>query len=94
MASATAIRLRKFRRENRAIDLAYKYKWKAANREKYLAHKAVEYALVSGAMKREPCFCGAKAQAHHDDYTKRRDVIWLCPTHHKERHRRLKEKPL
>lgn len=31
-----------------------------------------------------------EAQAHHEDYTKPFDVVWLCTKHHAERHRELR----
>jgi hypothetical protein len=31
--------------------------------------------------------CGrTRSHAHHDDYSKPLDVIWLCSTHHRSRH--------
>lgn len=62
--------------------------WKEANREKYLAHKAVENALRKGTLVRQPCECGCdrKAQAHHEDYSKPLEVRWLCGKAHKARH--------
>lgn len=53
------------------------------------ARIAVGNALRSGNMARQPCeVCGdAKAQAHHDDYSKPLDVRWLCTKHHAEWHR-------
>lgn len=65
--------------------------WKEANREKYLAHKAVENALKTGNLQRGPCAipgCSAKAEAHHEDYTKRLEVTWLCKRHHERIHHR------
>lgn len=39
-----------------------------------------------------PCErCGAKAHAHHEDYDKPLEVVWLCPIHHKQRHREMKK---
>lgn len=32
-----------------------------------------------------------KSEAHHADYSKPLDVVWLCDWHHKEEHKRLKE---
>lgn len=57
--------------------------------EKHKAHKAVETALLFGRLVKQPCeVCGnKKSQAHHDDYSKRLDVRWLCPSHHNELHR-------
>lgn len=62
--------------------------WKAANREKYLAHKAVENALKKGTLVRQACECGCdrKAQAHHEDYSKPLEIRWLCVQAHKARH--------
>lgn len=56
--------------------------------EKYAAHKAVNSAIKCGNLERKPCeVCGKHlAQAHHDDYSKPLDVIWLCSKHHAERH--------
>ena len=44
--------------------------------------------IQRGLLLRHPCeVCGAKAQAHHADYRKPREVAWLCPEHHKALHR-------
>jgi ribosomal protein S27AE len=41
-----------------------------------------------------PCIrCGnEKSLAHHEDYDKPLDVMWLCQPCHKQRHKELKEK--
>lgn len=66
-------------------------RWKRRNPEARRAHTAVGNAIRDGRLKRKPCeVCGSsKAQAHHDDYDKPLEVIWLCPKHHADRH--LKE---
>lgn len=55
------------------------------------ARSAVLKAIRSGRLKREPCrICGNPiAHAHHEDYSKQLDVMWLCRKHHGERHREL-----
>ena len=53
------------------------------------AHNAVARALRNGTIERMPCcMCGTaeKIHAHHDDYLKPLEVMWLCVTHHKSRH--------
>lgn len=42
--------------------------------------------LRAGKLIEEPCrICGnIKAEAHHEDYSKPLDVVWLCNKHHKE----------
>ena len=58
--------------------------------EREAAKVQVKIAVRSGRLKRQLCVkCGAKAQCHHDDYSKPLDVMWLCPFHHGERHRFL-----
>lgn len=66
-------------------------RWEANNQEKARAHKAVEYAVKVGKLPRCPCErCGnPRSHAHHDDYSKPLDVMWLCATHHRERHREI-----
>lgn len=71
--------------KKRAMD-TYKKKYPL----KTIAVRAVNNHLKNNPDFRKPCFCGKKAQAHHPDYTKPLDVIWLCSSHHAEEHRRLK----
>ena len=69
-----------------------KRRWQRANREKRAAHKAVEYAVLRGDLKRQPCVrCGSEDRvvAHHDDYSRPLDVMWLCWPCHVERHREI-----
>ena len=52
------------------------------------AHNAVQKAKMKGILKKLPCaVCGASnTHAHHEDYSKPLDVIWLCPLHHRMVH--------
>ena len=52
------------------------------------AHRAVRNALINGTLKKKPCeICGASfVHAHHPDYSKPLEVIWLCPLHHRQVH--------
>lgn len=58
------------------------------------AHNKVNYAILSGKIKRGNCeICGAEnAQAHHCDYNKPLEVMWLCSKHHGEWH--VKNEPV
>lgn len=59
---------------------------KAQSRCRNLLHMA----LKKGKVVKQRCACGnPKSQAHHDDYNKPLDVIWLCRRHHTARHREL-----
>lgn len=62
-------------------------RWRVVNREKYIAHKKVFIEIRSGRLRAENCFCGKKGEAHHDDYSKPLEIIWLCRGHHLERGR-------
>ena len=59
--------------------------------EKWKARSLAKYAVKIGALKKEVCKkCGDdNVHAHHDDYKKPLQVIWLCPKHHAERHREI-----
>jgi hypothetical protein len=68
-------------------------RWRVRNPEKQAAHIAVNRAVKRGKLTKAPCvICGSNnSQAHHEDYSKPLDVIWLCRKHHAERHIKLKE---
>lgn len=60
----------------------------AAYTPKTAAHRAVDKALKDGSLTRKPCkICGTQpAVAHHHDYSKPLDVVWLCRHHHSKVH--------
>jgi hypothetical protein len=53
---------------------------RARNPMRTKAHKAVAVAIKNGSLVRLPCArCGSpRADAHHPDYAKPLDVIWVC----------------
>jgi hypothetical protein len=63
-------------------------RWRKRNPDKYKAQTAVGNAVRDGKLVKEPCqVCGDQSvHAHHEDYTKPLDVVWLCPKHHSEKH--------
>lgn len=65
--------------------------WRKKNPEKYKAHTAVNNALRSGELKKQECLvCGdPNTHAHHDDYSKPLEVLWLCPQHHRDYHKQV-----
>lgn len=82
-----APRAKKTEEEKLAARQARDRRKRAAHPEKIRARKIVQKAVARGAMKKLPCsICGVDAEAHHPDYEKPRDVIWLCPEHHREVH--------
>src|SRR5437899_3319787 len=52
------------------------------------ARQLLYNAIRRGEVKKQPCWCGAKAEGHHHDYSKPLDVEWLCKKHHGESHRK------
>ncbi len=66
----------------------YLSKSRTVDPEKIRARSHLRQKIRSGKIIRLPCErCGAKAHAHHDDYSKPLDVRWLCVKHHLEYHR-------
>ena len=62
-------------------------------RLKTRAQQCLNYHVKVGHIARGPCqVCGeVKAEAHHDDYSKPLEVIWLCRIHHARMHRKDEE---
>jgi ribosomal protein S27AE len=54
----------------------------------YRAQNAVNNAVRDGKLKKEPCaICAAsKVHAHHKDYSKPLEVVWLCARCHHRLH--------
>lgn len=51
------------------------------------ANALVNKATRDGKLKKQPCWvCGSNALAHHPDYDRPLDVVWLCQPHHKQVH--------
>ena len=67
--------------------------WRAEDTRRVLAHSSVARAIRNGSLLRLPCIkCGKeKSVAHHEDYDKPLEVMWLCQPCHKQRHKELKE---
>lgn len=56
------------------------------------ARAAIRHAIHAGKLKRGKCAvgkrCKGKVEAHHEDYSKPMEIIWLCKRHHSEVHTR------
>lgn len=58
---------------------------------KYKCRRALREAINAGKITRGTCHCGEIGDAHHDDYDKPFEVVWLCKKHHREEHKKNKE---
>ena len=67
--------------------------WRSEDLRRQRAHNMVSHAIKKGELTRMSCIrCGnLKTEAHHEDYDKPLDVMWLCSPCHKQRHKELKE---
>lgn len=69
--------------------------WSKKNRHKRNANLKVSRAIMRGTIKREyncsKCNSDIRIEAHHEDYEKPLEVIWLCSKCHHARHKEMKE---
>lgn len=72
---------------------AYQERWASRNQYKRKAQTELGNAVRDGKVKRQSCErCGSlRTQGHHEDYSRPLEVMWLCPKHHGERHRELRD---
>lgn len=78
--------------ERQAAEVVRTRKRRSEDRRYNIAHTSVARAVRKGVLIVEPCqYCGRedKVHAHHDDYDKPLDVMWLCPPCHRKRHDEL-----
>ena len=60
-------------------------------RRKDSARSQAGVYLRRGKIAREGCRdCGARAEMHHPDYSRPREIVWLCRIHHAEEHARAR----
>lgn len=73
-------------RKEKAVE--YQRKNRAKNKLEYYARNITTSAIKNGRLIKKPCEeCGCLiTEAHHQDYYKPLDVVWLCRIHHLERH--------
>lgn len=78
----------KYYAEKAHVFKASQARQKKLHPEKFKARAAVNHALRDKRLFRMPCQqCGvAQSEAHHPDYSRPLDVVWLCRSHHREVH--------
>lgn len=73
--------------------MSHQREWQIANPIKYQAQRLVYRAIETGALVR-PATCARcpapKPHAHHEDYSKPLDVVWLCSKCHAARHAEMR----
>lgn len=70
-------------------------RYRANYKEKCYAEGLVNEAIRNGKLKRpeacEVCKTKCKVQAHHPDYSKPLEVMWLCVSCHAKEHNKIRE---
>lgn len=74
--------------KRRAKNAANSKRWRQKNPQAYRAQTAVSNAVRDGRLAKLNCeFCGSdQVHAHHKDYSRPLDVIWLCAKCHHRLH--------
>lgn len=80
-------RMRAYQPHRLAKNIAIGAAWRVSHPKRRAAQIAVGNAVRDGRLQKLPCMvCGEKSEAHHPDYDSPLDVVWLCPSHHKQAH--------
>jgi len=90
-------KMRKYREEGKEKPVSKESK--AITNKRYMEKYPEKYAahIASQRMVPEPCeVCGStkNIEGHHEDYSKPKDITWLCKKHHDERHVKIREEEL
>lgn len=84
-----AAAMRRWRNKHLALWRERQTKYNRANKLRVNARTKLIYWKNKGVIKQKPCIvCGSlKSEAHHCDYKKPLEVMWMCKLHHKAWHR-------
>lgn len=70
-------------------------RWSAKHPERRKANTLLGNAVRDGRVVPWPVcalpLCESAPHAHHPDYSRPLDVVWLCPSHHKQAHALVRE---
>jgi hypothetical protein len=79
----------------RAAHHAANDRYREAQPERARARAAVNKAILRGKLAPWPVCavptCECRPEAHHPDYSRPLDVVWLCDFHHKQAHALVKK---
>ena len=77
-----------WRKRNPDKLVSYREKYYSKNYHKLYAKRVVRNEVKYGRIKKMNCLiCDSKeSQGHHPDYSKPKEVIWLCQQHHSDIH--------
>ncbi len=79
-----------WQRDNPEKMREYRRRWREKNKQKIRAHKIVGNEVRRGRLTPGSCDCcgSTDTKAHHEDYNKPLEVVWVCATRHGELHRK------
>lgn len=82
------IRQNQYRHKNPEKRRTWEATYKVGNLEKLRAKNKIKQEVKMGRLIKLPCrICGIiKVEAHHPDYSKPLEVVWLCKQHHEDAH--------
>lgn len=65
--------------------------WRESDRRRSVAHSLVARAIQKGTLCPKPCVrCNSEESvAHHEDYDRPLEVVWLCQPCHRKRHQEI-----
>ena len=75
-------------------ELSHQRRWQLKNPKKDFAHR-IKGSLLSSGKIQMPTYCSecgvsCKPEAHHPDYNKPYEIVWLCNNCHQAKHRNRK----
>lgn len=86
-------RVRAYRKSHREIVRNSQKKYVERYPQKYKAHVMTSNAIRDEKIIPLPCLkCGEPVtEAHHPNYDEPMNIVWLCPTHHRQLHNQTKK---